>query len=147
MTAIPLFDALVRARSSDPRDDQADAVPIAERLIDASISDLKRIDEYEKEFGQPDLRSSSAVEILTSVYRLYEQWAGEAEQILRRVRPLVSSGQSIASAASLEDVYGRVQARLGLTPEKIARAIEDARQNRTIPGEVIRDELRARLRR
>jgi hypothetical protein len=147
MTAIPLFDALARARSSDPRDDQADAVPMAERLIDASISDLKRIDEYEKEFGQPDLHSSSAVEILTSVYRLYEQWAGEAEQILRRMRPLVSNGQSLPSAASLEDAYGRVQARLGLTPEKIARGIEDARQNRTVPGEVIRDELRARLRR
>ncbi|HSZ54179.1 MAG TPA: hypothetical protein VK797_00850 [Tepidisphaeraceae bacterium] len=147
MTAIPLFDALARRQSETTGKADADAIPLAERLVEASLSDLRRIDDYEQEFGLPDFRSPSAAEIMSSVYRLYEQWAGEAEQILRRVRRLIAGGRSISSAAALEDAFGRVQARLGLTPEKIARGIEDARQGRTVPVQAIRDELRDRLRR
>jgi hypothetical protein len=46
----------------------------------------------------------------------------------------------------LEDAYGRVSARLKLTPEMIARATEQVRQGQAIPIKELRDELRARVR-
>ena len=44
------------------------------------------------------------------------------------------------------DAYGRVRARLKLTPEMITHAMEQIRQGQAVPMKELRDELRARVR-
>jgi hypothetical protein len=59
-----------------------------------------------------------------ALHRLYEVWAADAEQVLERSRRLAVSGRPVANAEDLEDAYGRVRGRLGLTPEMISRAMD-----------------------
>jgi len=150
MTAIPLFDALVRqdieGALPDP-DRPYRLAQLAEKLVDSVLADLDRIGEYERQFGSPDVYGDSAVEVLQSIYKLYEDWEGEAEQVLTRARQVSGRGKHIDRLGQLEDACGRVYARLGITPEKMARSIEQLRTGRVVSAETIRNELRARLHR
>ena len=147
MTAVALFDVVAEEMTgSDAGQTRQVLARLAGRLIDAALADLRRIEDDERQFGSPTLESPAAVELLRSVYRLFELWAGEAEQVLTRVRRLVASGHPIPQAEALEDAYARVRARLNLTPEQIARAIEQVRRGQTVSGQELRDELRARIR-
>jgi hypothetical protein len=148
MTAVALFDALA-LRAGVPADESRSGglISLAERLIEQSLSDLARVREYEVQFGSPELTSPSAIDVLTSVYRLYEQWAREAEQVRSRLEALRQTGHSVPASDSLEDAYGRVRARLEVTPEKMSRALEQVRQGEIVSGQGLRDELRTRLHR
>jgi len=53
---------------------------------------------------------------------------------------------AVANAEALEDAYGRTRARLKLTPEMIARSMEQVRRGEFVPAGELRDELRTRLR-
>ena len=108
---------------------------------------MSRLNKYEIDFGSPELHDPQAAEVLRSVFDLYVQWAAEADQLLARAETLERSNQLHAKAEQLADACAKVHARLGVTPEKMARALEQARTGQVIPAETIRDELRARLHR
>lgn len=147
MTAVALFDVVAGETAGLPPGQPKEVLAhLAERLIDTALADLRRIEEDERQFGSPTLESPAALNLLRSVYRLFEQWAGDAEQVLIRVRGLISGGHVIPQAEALEDAYARVRARLKLTPEQTAKAMEQVRQGQMVSGEDLRNELRARVR-
>ena len=119
----------------------------AELLLEAALSDLERLGEYERQFASAPRRDAGQeVEVRGTVWRMYADWADEAEGLLARARSLAAAGAAVSGSDRLDHTIGRVRARLSVTPEQTARAIEDARQGRVIPAKELRDELHARLR-
>jgi hypothetical protein len=151
MTAVSLFDLVERfARDHEPLT-SARLGGLAEKLCRSLADDLERLREYEKEFAaaaaaDTDDDDAAELEILRSIWRLYDAWAQEAEQVLSRVNRLEAAGQAINAAAQLREGYGRVRARLSVTPEQIVKAKQQVRQGHVVPVKELRDELRARLR-
>jgi hypothetical protein len=151
MTAVALFDAFARARGGagggggGPPD--GELVSLAHKLVIAALADLQRLRDYEVQCFAHDWRDADLHRSLTrSLYDLYQQWSTDAEQVLERVRALTAAGKAVADADLLEDACGSVRARLQLTPEQVERATAQARRGETVPAEVLRNELRARLR-
>lgn len=144
MTAVKLFDAL--ARASQGRGNAlpgGELVPLAQKLVAAALDDLQRLRDYEQQCLTGDWRDGESHGRLTQLlHDLYRQWSDEAAQVMDRVQALTS----VRGAEDLEQACWRVRARLQLTPERVLRATEQARRDETVPAEVLRDELRARLR-
>ena len=143
MTAVPLFDALARGKKG--RADEAGLTELAERLAQSMLEDLERIHEYEKRYG-PSEYDAAGMEVARTIHRMFEQWAADAEQVLLRMRKLAAEGLPVGQIELIEDACGRVRARLSLTPEETAHALEQVRQGRSIPVRDLRNELRARNR-
>jgi hypothetical protein len=149
MTAVTLFDAFANAGGGPDGDERPreELLLLAQKLVAAALSDLQRLRDYEVQCFAHDWRDRELHRSLTrSIYELYQQWATEADQVLERVRALAGAGNPVLDAEKLERACGSVQARLQLTPEQIERATEQARRGDTVPAEVLRNELRARLR-
>lgn len=146
MVAVSLFDILVRSEMA-AGNDSASAERLGQKLIEAALSDWERLKQYELEFAPVEWDDAgNALEITRSIHGLFERWAAEAEQVLTRTRKLTATGRNIPGAEMLEDAYGKVSARLKLTPEMIAQAVHQIRQGRSVPAKELRDELRSRLR-
>jgi hypothetical protein len=113
--------------------------------VDAALEDWRRLLEYEREFGTVACVTPALDdERNRSMFAMYENWAADARQVLDRVRQMAASGRSIANLEDLEDAYGRVRARLGLTPEMVSQAMAQVRQGQARPLKDLRDELFAR---
>jgi hypothetical protein len=149
VTAIALFDAFARARGGAGGGEPSggELLSLAHKLVAAALADLQRLREYEAQCFAQDWRVPDLHQNLTrSLYGLYQQWATDAGQVLERVRALTAAGSLVTDAHQLEDAYGSASARLQLTPNQIERATAQARRRETVPAEVLRGELRARLR-
>jgi hypothetical protein len=143
MTALSLYDVLARGPGNE---EPSELVDLLEALSTSAIEDLRRIEHYEERFLTASDRSDETeLELLRSIWRLYDSWAQETEQLLERTHKLAAAGKQVASAGTLEDEYGWVRARLGLTPERIMHSRRQAREGQLIPAKELRDELNARL--
>lgn len=120
---------------------------LAHKLVAAALADLQRLRDYEMQCFAHDWRDPDLHQSLTrSLYEHYQQWATDAEQVLERARALKAADKPVADAEQLELACGSVSARLQLTPEQVERATAQACRGETVPAEVLRNELRARLR-
>jgi hypothetical protein len=149
MTAVTLFDAFARARGGAGGGEPSDGeiVSLAHKLVSAALADLQRLRDYELQCFARDWRDADLHRNLTrSLHGLYQQWARDAEEVVERVRSLSAAGTPVAGADQLEEACGSVLARLQLAPDQIERGTAQARRGETVPGEVLRNELRARLR-
>jgi len=145
MIAVSLLDAVTRA--DQPQAVPARTVELAGQLIDASLAERRRIRQLEAEFAPAESSDAQAVmDIERSIHSLYSGWVAEGEQILLRVRRLISSGLEVRQAAEMEDAYASTLSRLKFTPEKTSRGMEQARRGEFTPAEDLRNELRARIR-
>lgn len=147
MTAASLFDLLAREAQSLSGDASSSRLDdLAVKLVESCLSDLKRVGEYEEQFRPlgPDAARLEA-EWTRSIHELHQRWAGEADEVLSRLRPYAAN-HFIAGLKALEDAYGRVRARLSVTPDQLAAARQQVAQGQGIPVQELRDELRARLR-
>jgi hypothetical protein len=156
MTAIGLFDALAGPEepgqpeepSRTPRrgGSAVDLAALAGRLVAEPLEDVRRIREYERQFiFQTEREPAVDLEARRSVWRMFEVWAEEAEQVLSRAASVARSGAPVAGVAELEDAVGRVRARLTVRPEQIARAREQEWQRQFVPVKELRGEFHARL--
>lgn len=109
--------------------------------------EYRRIRNYEEVYGDfpEDLDDGTELELLRSIWRMFDRWAEEAEEVLARAKLLKAAGETIADLDGLEDDYWRSRARLSVTPEQIIHSKQQARRGEIIPVEVLRNELRARL--
>ena len=150
MIALSFFDAFARDDRSavgagSPRSGELAA--LARRYMDSALDDWRRVLECESQFGSTSFPTpAEQSRVNRSLYEVYQKWAAEAEQVLVRTRRLAEAGCQIGNAEELEDAFGRVQARLKMTPEMFDRAREQIRQGLGIPMEKLRHELRARVR-
>lgn len=150
MTAVTLFDALAQVRASGTG---GGALPdplnwVSERLVADAFADLQRLQRYEQEClthdwgGDAELHRS----VTQSIYGMFQNWLTETGQVLDRVRQPDAGRTAVLGVAELDDAVCRVRARLNLTPDMVDRATGQVRRGETIPAEVLRDELRSRLR-
>jgi hypothetical protein len=149
MTAISLFDVLAREQSGAGAEsaETGRLVHFAEKLVASALSDLDHLRDYERELRLHEIDNPELeLELRRSVWQLYKEWGAEAERIRERARSLVTAHASIEGLTRLNDAIGHVQARLTVTPEQIARAMEQVRQGEFIPAREMRDELNTRLR-
>ena len=151
MTAVHLFDALATSEGSNPprdNDGTTDGLTrLAEKLVVASLDDIRRIREYEQQFVLGVKRQPVAdLAARRSVWDMLAAWADDAEQVLVRAKSVARSGAPVPGTDQLDDAIGRVRARLTVTPEQIVIAKEQVRQGQFVPAKELRDELHARLR-
>jgi phage/plasmid-associated DNA primase len=145
MTAVPLFDILAHSQGSDA--DGPRLAQLAEKLVESALADWQRVLDYEQQFSSAELATPALEsQFNQSIYRIYQEWAADAEQILQRTRSLAARGYPVENGRALEDAHGRVGARLKLTPQMLARATEQVRRGETTPIEELRNELRSRVR-
>src|SRR4051812_15852869 len=148
MTAVPLFDVLARQDSgiSAPAR-RSRLAALADRLVQEARDEYQRLRRYEEEFGglveaEDRAYGDKELDLLRSIWRMYDRWAEQVEEVLERADSL---GESIAHVEQLRDDYGAVRARLSVTPEQIMHADQQAHRGETVPAKELRDELRARL--
>ena len=146
MTAVSLFDALALEESRAPSG-AGRATRLAATLVEALLADWQRIRQLQEEFAPGNWDNPpAATAVEASIYELHETWTAEAEEVLDRLRKLSLAGSHIAGTEALEDAYGLARARLKLTPDKLARTMEQVRRGEFTPAEELRNELRSRLR-
>ena len=146
MTAVSLFDLLAR---SDGTGSAAlnRLAPFADRLVEAALADhdrLRRDEQAVLAARAGDHDDGLDLDLLRSLWDLYSDWARDAEQVLARVRTVVSNGHG--DLARLEDAYGTVRARLSVTPERLMQGRQQVSEGNAVPAGELRDELRARIR-
>ena len=120
-----------------------------ERQIESSLQEWQRIRDHEAETcpGLDAWRDrDSALKLESANYALHQQWALEAQELLARVQDAVRLGLRLHDSERLFDALGRTQARLMFTPEKAARAMEQAVKGPFTTAKELRNELHARLR-
>jgi hypothetical protein len=148
MIAVSFLDALTADnRSADvERKPSQEVIQVAAMSVESVLPDWERVLECEQRFGSMSF-SSPAEEsrVNRSLYQVYQKWAAEAEQVLLRSRQLGHGRGCVENAEVLEDAFGRVSARLLMTPEKFDRAREQIRQGQGIPMEELR-KFRSRVR-
>lgn len=147
MTAVSLYDVLVRDGADTPSVPGDPLTQFAGSLVAAALADFERLREYEQKFATARLSEpAQELERDRAVWRLYAEWADDAEQVLSRARARAAAGAPILGLDRLDDAIGRVRARLSVTPEQLASAREQVRQGQFVPAKELRDELHARLR-
>jgi hypothetical protein len=149
MSGTLLFDIL--ASRGDPRAGSGVApgsLPwLAQELLLASLADLDRLQLYERRLASSEgTEPSSELELLRSIFQMYDEWAREAEQVLARIRGLVPGEVPANEVDRLDHAIGTIRARLTVSPERIVKSKEQARQGEFVPAKELRDELHARLR-
>jgi hypothetical protein len=150
MIAVSFFDALAHDSGtpggSVPQR-AADLARLAKTYVASALADWQRVLECEDLFGYMTFRTLTDQSTTNrALYEVYQTWAAAAEQVLLRTRQLSNAGQAVEAAEELEHAFGRVQARLKMTPERFDRAREQIRQGLGIPLEEVRNGLRARVR-
>lgn len=149
MIAVSFFDALA---CDDSRTAAADCqrrgqmTELARRYVESALADWQRVLDCESQFDSMTFATpAEQSRVNRSLYEVHQKWAADAEQVLLRTRQLASVGLSVEDAEALEHAFGRVQARLKMTPEMFDRSREQVRRGEFIPMQELRNELRARL--
>ena len=147
MTALALYDSLASGDLREPST-PADLAEVVAKLIASALADYELIDEFDERCGLPvDPDEPSAFRAAQEVWRMYSEWLREAQQIFDRASRLEAcGGVAVPRLDDLHDAIGDAETRLQMTPEQDARAVRQVRAGDVVPIEVLRDELRARLR-
>jgi hypothetical protein len=120
---------------------------LTEELIATALADLERLEKLEREFvPKRTTPAESELELRRLVWRLFNDWADDAEQLWNRVKALKKSSVSYNGAERLEEAIGKTKARLNVTPEQLSAAVAQARDGQFVPAKELRDELRSRVR-
>jgi len=151
MTAVSLFDVMAR-QDTGPGDAGRTArlAALASRLVQEARDEYRRLRQYEQEFGQfAEIQDkpygAKELELLRSIWRMFDRWAEATEEILGRADQMAAAGQNVPQIEELRDDYGAVRARLSVTPEQIMHADQQAHNGEAFTAKELRDELRARL--
>ena len=144
------FDAVKAYESGAARGDssgQARLTELANALVDHMLVKFDRIEGYERDFA-PELidekEDESALAVLHSIWRVYEDWAEEAEPLYERIERMPSARHSVRELDELSKRIGSARARLTVRPEEVLEGHRQARRGETVALEVMRNELRAR---
>jgi hypothetical protein len=139
MAALPLFDAVLSAGVSVER-----PARVAAQVIEAALSDLQQIEKLDASVA-PDDPSQFDLRTASALRQMYEQWARDAQLLLKRVEHLQLQSGRVALADALRRAHGRTRARLSVSLEDMEESLRDLREGRTVPIEEVRRELRLRV--
>lgn len=139
MTAVRLFDALAtpEALGLHRQDDgkAAGLAQLAEKLVEASLDEVRRIRQYEQQFVFGAQRPPDAdLAARRSVWEMLATWADDAQQVLARAKSVARTNTApVPGTDQLDDAIGQVRARLTVTPERVLAAKEQVRQGQFVP--------------
>ena len=149
MSTITLFDTLAHV-DLGPSVSELETLPLkallARDLIVSSLTDLRRIHEYEAMLLRASVGVPLAPTLRETVWRLLSGWAEEAAQVAVRTHSLDFRDSEFPELLQLDNAIGSTRARLNVTPAQIANALDQVKQGLTIPAKELRDELRTRVR-
>jgi len=149
MIAVSFLNAIAHdddASHADPRR-VGEVALLARRYVDSALADFERVLECERQFCSTSFTTpADHSRVNRSLYAVYQKWAGETEQVLLRIRRLVRAGYPVNNAEALEHAFGRMQARLKMTPEMVDRAMEQIRLGQGIPMQELRKQRSAQVR-
>ena len=148
MTATPLLDLLeLEGRLVPEGQRREDLLALVRQMVDSVAQAGKQLREYERQiYLKPAPNEGAEFQRDQAIHRLFQEWAAEAEEVLKRIAGVKSLELELDATAALRQELGFARARLTVTPEKLARGRSQARAGQTIPIEVLRNELQARRR-
>jgi hypothetical protein len=115
----------------------------AERLIDFALAEHGRITGLDVEMGRLALDYTDP-QGAAAMRRMYQQWADEADELLRRVKGLGLHDRLRAKFDALDRAVGVSRAMLSITLESSRRSDEQVERGEVVSIEEVRRELRAR---
>ena len=115
----------------------------ADRLIEYALAEYEGIARLDESLGRLALRYADR-RGCEAVRRMYQHWAGQADELLRRVRAGGSNRQPPVGTEKLEYAVGRTLAMLSISPEALELADKQIRKGELVSVEEVRRELRAR---
>jgi hypothetical protein len=146
------YESVGQVDPLDPSAAPADApwrVELANEVVQHLRNEYDRFAAYEEKYS-PTLDDEKddvhALEVLRSIWQMFEAWVEEAEPVYQRVRRLPAASQLVSGLDELRDDIGFSLARLALTPEDELRGACQLRRGEGIRTtvEAFRDDLRAR---
>lgn len=116
-------------------------------MIAVCLSDLGHLRGYEHDVALATVNDPRLeLDLRQTIWQLYKEWVVAADELYQRARSLRRPGITVQGIDSLNDEIGRIQARLTVKPEQIAKARQQVRDGHIVPAKELRDELNARLR-
>jgi hypothetical protein len=111
--------------------------------------EYERLQEYEAEYSpgfEDEKNDMRSLEVLRSIWQMFDAWVAEAEPIYRSVVRLSGVREAVPELDQLRDNIGFARARLAGTPESLLKGIQQLRRGEGIRTTVeeLRNELRAR---
>jgi hypothetical protein len=117
----------------------------AERWIEAALAEAKALRQHDDQLF-PSSDDPTALYTARQLHDAWQRWVEGAEDLQRRILPLISTRRHIAGAHDLEYAIGRTLAMLQVTPEGHLNALERIRRDETVSSEEVRRELQRRIR-
>jgi len=142
----PLLDLLsgppdgAGIESGETDDARADR---AGRLIEFALADHERISGLDIGMGRLALDYADP-KGATAMRRMYQQWADQSDELLRRVKSHGLRDRVRAKFDALERAVGVTLAMLSITLDSLRRADEQIERGEVVSIEEVRRELRAR---
>lgn len=136
----------------NPSAEPADApwrLELARDVVQHLRNEYDRLETYEEKYSpalEDEKDDAHALEVLRSIWQMFEAWVNEAKPVYEHVRGLPSARELIPELDELRDNIGFSLVRLALTPEDELRGVCQLRRGEGIrmAVEELRNELRAR---
>src|SRR3954470_20087728 len=142
----PLLDLLPRSAAGAVVDGgEADEALAdrAERVIDFALAEHDRISGLDIGTGRLAL-AFTGPHGAAAMRRMYQQWADEADELLRRVKGLGLRDRLRAKFDALDRAVGVTLAMLSITLDSLRQSAEQIERGDVVSIEEVRRELRAR---
>ncbi|HXE54489.1 MAG TPA: hypothetical protein VN541_15820 [Tepidisphaeraceae bacterium] len=139
MVALPLLDVVLASPNTPDR-----TLKLAAQLIHSALTDLTGIEALDGSLAS-DLWTTFDRQAAALLRGMYERWAQDAELLLERIKRIEQQTGPVGEAESLRHAHGRTRARLSISQEDIEEGLRDALEDRTVPIEEVRRELRLRV--
>lgn len=140
MLAIFPFLDTVSAGSSADR-----LARVAARLVQSALVELDQIEKLDDSLVPVDpLQFDRAtVQLLRDAY---ERWVVQSESLIDRIDQLEPQLGHVPDAQRLRDACGKTRARLSISIDQMEQSMRALGQNRLVPSEEVRRELRLPVR-
>lgn len=139
----------------DPSEPDAGAViapwrlELANDVVQHLRNEYDRLARYAEKYSptlEDERDDAHALEVLRSIWQMFDAWVKEAEPVYQGVRRLPAASRLVSGLDELRDNIGFALARLALTPEDELRGVCQLRRGEGIRTTVeeFRNDVRAR---
>lgn len=152
MNLAHFYDSVGQVDPLNPDAPPTDApwrLELANELVQHLRNEYDRLESYEEKYSptlEDEKDDAHALEVLRSMWQMFDAWVKEAEPVYQRVRRLPAAANPVAELDGLRDDIGFSLARLSMAPEALLRGEQQLRRGEGIRTTVqeLRDVLHAR---
>jgi hypothetical protein len=114
----------------------------AEHWVAVAIAEAKALRQHDEQLFR-DPRDPSARPLIDQLRAAWKQWSDEADELFERIRTTHRNAGSIMGLHDLGYMIGRAKAMLKMTPDVLAKRLEQVERGDVLTIEEVRRELRA----